>query len=51
MRGGVDIAQRANQTWKALLRDYVQPPLDPAIDEALVEYVTKRKQAIAASNR
>jgi trimethylamine--corrinoid protein Co-methyltransferase len=48
--GAVDIAQRANQTWKALLREYEQPELDPAIDEALVEYVTRRKQAIAAAN-
>jgi trimethylamine--corrinoid protein Co-methyltransferase len=48
--GSMDIAQRANATWKALLRDYQQPALDPAIDEALVEYVTKRKQAITAAN-
>ena len=26
-----------------MLADYEAPPLDPAIDEALVEYMTKRK--------
>jgi trimethylamine--corrinoid protein Co-methyltransferase len=49
--GSIDIAWRANGTWKAMLRDYVEPALDPAVDDALVEYVDKRKQAIAAANR
>ena len=47
--GGINIAQRANATWKALLRDYQQPELDPAVDDALVEYVSKRKQAVEAA--
>ena len=38
-----------NAIWKQMLRDYEQPALDPAIDDALVEYVEKRKQAIAAA--
>jgi trimethylamine--corrinoid protein Co-methyltransferase len=46
--GSIDISVRANAIWKQLLRDYEQPTLDPAIDDALVEYVEKRKQAIAA---
>ena len=46
--GSIDITARANTIWKQLLREYEQPPLDPAIDEALVEYVSKRKQAIMA---
>jgi trimethylamine--corrinoid protein Co-methyltransferase len=46
--GSIDIAQRANAMWKSMLRDYEQPALDPAIDEALVEYVSKRKLAIDA---
>jgi trimethylamine--corrinoid protein Co-methyltransferase len=49
--GSIDIAWRANGTWKAMLRDYVEPALDPAVDDALVEYVDKRKQAIAAATR
>ncbi len=41
--GGKDAARRANERWKKLLRNYERPPLDPAIDEALEEYITKRK--------
>ncbi len=41
--GSKDAAQRANERWKKLLDDYEQPALDPAIDEALEEYITKRK--------
>lgn len=41
--GSKDAAQRANIRWKKLLGEYEQPPLDPAIDEALEAYVTKRK--------
>ncbi len=44
--GSTDAAQRANATWKQLLKDYEQPPLDPGIDEALVEYAKRRKQEI-----
>ncbi len=44
--GSVDVGVRANQIWKQLLKEYVQPPLDPAIDEALLEYVAKRKADI-----
>jgi len=46
--GSIDISARANTIWKQLLGEYEQPPLDPAIDEALVEYATKRKQEIMA---
>lgn len=42
--GSKDAAMRANTIWKQLLKDYVQPPLDAAIDEALVDYVERRKQ-------
>jgi trimethylamine--corrinoid protein Co-methyltransferase len=41
--GSVDTQVRANRIWKQLLREYEQPPLDPAIDEELSEYVAKRK--------
>ena len=41
--GGLQTAERANRIWKKMLADYEAPPLDPAIDEALVEYMTKRK--------
>ena len=41
--GSVDTQARANGIWKQLLQEYQQPPLDPAIDEELAEYVTRRK--------
>ena len=44
--GSVDIAQRANSLWKQMLAEYEQPPLDEAIDEALVEYVEKRENTL-----
>ncbi len=44
--GSKDAAVRANAIWKQLLNDYQQPSLDPAIDDALVDYVERRKQEI-----
>ncbi len=46
--GSPNIGVRANAIWKQLLSEYEQPPLDPAIDEALVDYVAKRKQTLMA---
>ena len=43
-RGSATAEQNANRIWKELLRDYQQPPLDPAIDEALADYVARRKR-------
>lgn len=42
-RGGVQASTRANTLWKRMLPDYQQPPLDPAINEALLAYVARRK--------
>ncbi|MGH6879885.1 trimethylamine methyltransferase family protein [Hypericibacter sp.] len=41
--GERDANQRANARWRRLLQEYQPPALDPAIDEALTEFVTKRK--------
>ena len=41
--GSVNSEQRANQIWKQLLQEYERPPMDPAIDEALQDYVQRRK--------
>lgn len=38
--------QRANTEWKRLLQSYEAPPLDPAVDEALLEFITRRKAEI-----
>jgi len=43
LEGSLDAAQRANGLWKKMLKNYEAPPLDPAVDEALCEYVSKRK--------
>ena len=44
--GSVTTEQRANQIWKQLLREYRQPPIDPSVDEALLDYVSRRKREI-----
>jgi trimethylamine---corrinoid protein Co-methyltransferase len=48
--GGLDAAQRANKIWKQLLRGYEAPPLDPAIDEALCDYIQRRKSSMPDAN-
>jgi trimethylamine--corrinoid protein Co-methyltransferase len=47
--GGKDAAQRANETWKRMLREYEAPPLDPSIDEALKEFMARRKEKLPDS--
>ncbi|HEX5591181.1 MAG TPA: trimethylamine methyltransferase family protein [Candidatus Limnocylindrales bacterium] len=47
--GGQDAAQRANAIWKRMLREYEAPPLDDAIDEALLEFIVKRKASFPDS--
>ena len=41
--GSMDCAMRANSKWKKMLNEYEAPALDPAIDEALLEFIAKRK--------
>ena len=48
--GSLDMAQRANAQWKRQLSEYVAPPLDPAIDDALLDYISRRKAAAPDSN-
>ncbi|ODT07602.1 MAG: trimethylamine methyltransferase [Mesorhizobium sp. SCN 65-20] len=44
--GSVDAASRANKRWKTMLAEYEAPPLDPGIDEALREYMTRKKASM-----
>ena len=44
--GGHDATTRANQIWKRILAEYEQPALDPGIDEALRDYVDRRKREL-----
>jgi len=48
--GSLDAAQRANAIWKRMLREYEPPPLDQAIDEALMEYMIRRKASFPDSD-
>lgn len=41
--GSEDAAQRANRLWKERLRDYEAPPIDAGVDEALRDFVDRRK--------
>jgi trimethylamine--corrinoid protein Co-methyltransferase len=41
--GSLDAAQRANALWKRRLAEYEPPALDEAIDEAMREFVARRK--------
>ena len=43
MEGAKDAVVRANGLWKKLLSDYEAPPLDPAVDEALMAFINRRK--------
>jgi trimethylamine--corrinoid protein Co-methyltransferase len=48
--GRLDAAQRANALWKKMLREYEPPPIDPATDEALIDYINRRKASFPDSN-
>jgi trimethylamine--corrinoid protein Co-methyltransferase len=44
--GGKDATRRATALWQRLLAEYEAPPLDPAVREAVAEYVVKRSAAL-----
>jgi trimethylamine--corrinoid protein Co-methyltransferase len=44
--GSLDAAHRANATWKRMLTEYQRPPMDPAVEEALADFVARRKVEI-----
>jgi trimethylamine--corrinoid protein Co-methyltransferase len=44
--GRQDAAQRANKLWKKLLADYEATALDPAIDEALQDFIGRKKESM-----
>lgn len=43
-RGRETAPAKANRIWKQLLKDYERPPIDPAMDEALRDYMERRKR-------
>jgi trimethylamine--corrinoid protein Co-methyltransferase len=48
--GSTDMAQRANKLWKKQLAEYEAPAIDPAVDEALLDYMNRRKASFPDSN-
>lgn len=44
--GSQDMQQRACAQWKRMLKDYVVPPIDAAIDEALLDFIARRKASM-----
>lgn len=45
-QGGIDSATRANARWKETLANYEAPPMDEGIDEALKEFIAKKKASM-----
>lgn len=48
--GALDTMQRANTVWKELLAQYEPPPLDPALNEALRDYLARRERELEGKN-
>ncbi|MCI0520337.1 MAG: trimethylamine methyltransferase family protein [Chloroflexi bacterium] len=48
--GAPDAARRANVVWKDILAAFEPPPLDPAIEQALSEFVARRSRELAGVN-
>lgn len=45
-QGGIDAATRANKRWKDTLAAYEAPPMDEGIDEALKDFIAKKKASM-----
>ena len=48
--GSQSAEQRANTLWKKWLAEYEAPPIDPAVDEALLDFMARRKGEFPDSN-
>jgi trimethylamine--corrinoid protein Co-methyltransferase len=44
--GSLDASQRANAIWKRTLAEYEAPLIDPGIDEALLDFLARRKASM-----
>ena len=47
--GSKDAAQRANTVWKRMLEEYEAPAIDPGVDEALRDFIARRKASFPDS--
>ena len=45
--GSKDGQQRANEKYKQLLKDYEEPPLDAAAEEAILDFIARRKEELS----
>jgi len=45
--GRKDTQQRAYELWNQMLSEYLPPEIDPAIDEALLEFIARKKASMA----
>ena len=45
-QGGKDSARRAYERWNSLLNEYEAPAMDEGADEALQEFIEKRKSEL-----
>jgi trimethylamine---corrinoid protein Co-methyltransferase len=50
LAGARDATQRATAIWKQALAEYQQPPLDPAVREALDAYIGQRRLEIGSGD-
>ncbi|MEM7208933.1 MAG: trimethylamine methyltransferase family protein [Pseudomonadota bacterium] len=44
--GGEDMQARAHTRWKKMLQAYEAPPLDESIDEALLDFIARKKSSM-----
>ncbi len=44
--GSRDMQQRAHLRWRQMLAEYEMPPIDPAVDEALLDFIARRKASM-----
>ena len=42
--GRLNLEQRSHCRWQQMLADYQAPPIDPAVDEALKDFMARRKE-------
>jgi len=44
--GSKDMQQRAYERWNRMLAEYQAPPIDPGIDEALLDFIARKKASM-----
>lgn len=49
LEGKLNAEQRANRVWKKMLAEYQDPGLDPALDEALLDFMARRRAVLGDS--